>query len=380
MHIIDYSEFEKKSLFFMNSPSMFYHIFVMFQFIFIILLIIWLNIFEMDDVVKVTALIRPSDNISTVYALPGGEVTFISYENNQLVHEGELLLQLDVKADAEELEISKKRIMQIEEDLISFEILLDVINSKIVDDIYTNEIQFNRAKNFLSENQRFQSVVENAKILYEREMSKPKSFIIQQNIDDLKRQFDQINLQYLTWKSTQEIQTRENIKQLTNEKNSIYRRMNDLERNIKNSNITAPITGRINEIRKMNIGDTIVTGEKLFEILPIENNSLKADVYLDPSYIAQISENQNIELTFTGLPTVRYGHITGKIKTIPPDCSMTNNGQLVFVLSASLDCYYLEDKNGKKIFLHSGMPAQGKIIVDKQKVMHMILKKLGFLY
>lgn len=379
MHIIEYKDFENKSIFFMNNPSKIYSIFVFIQIILIISIIIWVSCFEMDDTVKISALLRPVENISSVYAMPGGEVTNILYTNNQLVKEGELLLQIDTTADAEEVKLSKERLIEIDDDLEIFSVLIQSIVEGKYPENFEKEEKYSRLLNFYLENKRLLSSVEEAKVIYEREANKPNSLKILQQIQDTKRRYDQTVLQYNTWKTTQEIQTKEYIKQLNIEKKNLIRRINDLNRNIKNSNLVAPITGRINEIRKMNIGDVILTGERLFDVVPVESNELKADVYVDSNYIAQIKEGQAIKLNFPGLPTVRYGQLTGSIKTIPPDCTVNSKGEVSFILTANLDSNFLQDKRGKKIFLHSGMPAQGRIIIEKQKVIYMIFKKLGFI-
>lgn len=379
MHIIEYKDFEDKSIFFMNNPSKIYSIFVFIQIILIFSIIIWVSCFEMDDTVKISALLRPVENISSVYAMPGGEVTNILYTNNQLVKEGELLLQIDTTADVEEMKLSKERMIEIDDDLEIFSVLIQSIVEDKYPENFEKEEKYSRLLNFYLENKRLLSSVDEAKVIYEREAKKPNSLKILQQIQDTKRRYDQTVLQYNTWKTTQEIQTKEYIKQLNIEKKNLIRRINDLNRNIKNSNLVAPITGRINEIRKMNIGDVILTGERLFDIVPIESNELKADVYVDSNYIAQIKEGQSIKLNFPGLPTVRYGQLTGSIKTIPPDCTVNNKGEVSFILTASLDANFLQDKNGKKVYMHSGMPAQGRIIIEKQKVIYMIFKKLGFI-
>ena len=54
-------------------------------------------------------------------------------------------------------------------------------------------------------------------------------------------------------------------KSLQSAKNSIESRITELERAIKNSTIYAPISGRISEVTKLNIGDYLLTGEEIFK-------------------------------------------------------------------------------------------------------------------
>ena len=89
--------------------------------------IIWACIMKMDDVVKTTALLHPAQSISTIKTVSGGEVLQKNYVHDGYVHEGDILLQLDVSADALELDNSKKLMERLENNILIYNTLLETI-------------------------------------------------------------------------------------------------------------------------------------------------------------------------------------------------------------------------------------------------------------
>jgi HlyD family secretion protein len=175
------------------------------------------------------------------------------------------------------------------------------------------------------------------------------------------------------------IQTMNSIKNLSTEKETLERHISDLDRNIKNATIYAPISGRINEIRNLNIGDYALPGEQILNIIPTDATMLKAELYVDPAYIARVKIGQKVSLRFPGLPPSKYGKLEAEINIIPADYIIGSNSKPSFVVEANINKPYLITRNGEQIMLRAGIGAEGRIIIAQDKIINMFLKKLDFI-
>lgn len=155
-------------------------------------------------------------------------------------------------------------------------------------------------------------------------------------------------------------------------------KITELNRYIKNSTIYAPISGRIIEILKSNIGDYILAGEEILKIVPESSSTLKACLLIDPAYIARVKVGNQVKIKFPGLPPSRYGQIETNVAMIPPDVDIST-GTPIFIAEAPIPQDYLITSDGQTAKLISGITAEGRILTEKSTVMKMILRKLDFI-
>jgi multidrug resistance efflux pump len=337
---------------------------------------------KMDDVVKTTALLRPAQSISIIKAISGGEVLEKNYVHNGPVYGGSVLLQLDASADILELDNSRKLMERLENNILINNALVETIrqgaNAALLQKTDNDEARI-RCETYLIEHRRQEGRIEELRIKLDRERSMPGSLAVKQRLEDTARELDLAELQFASWENTQMIETMDALKNLLQNRESLERRISDLERNIRNATIRAPITGRVNEYRRLNNGDTILPGEEIITIVPDDESSLKAELYVDPAYIAQVKTGQKATLRFPGLPPSKFGKIEAEISLIPPDFTQQSESGPVFVVEALVKTPWLTSSGGEKIYLRPGIGAVGRIIVSQDTVMRMILKKLDFI-
>lgn len=373
------SEFHKSYQFFIIQPSRAISVFILTLLGIVILLVSWASIMKMDNVIKANALLRPSGAISIIKALPGGEVLKKSYKNDSFVDKGDLLLQFDTEADFLELENSEKLMKRINNNIVINKFLQETIRKEKNSVSIDNEEAFIRSEAYIIEFHRLSGHIKKLKINLEREKSLPKSISIKQNFEDAQLELSQTKLQFSLWKKQQMINTMNEFQNLTLRKENLERRISDLERYIRNATIYAPISGRINELRKLNVGDKVLTGEEIFTIVPNDSRSLKAELYIEPAYIAQVEVGQKVSLLFPGLPPSKFGKLEAEITLIPADYSEGIDSEPVFIVEAHIENPWLLSPNDKKIYLRSGISAIGRVIINQDTVMRMILKKIDFI-
>jgi multidrug resistance efflux pump len=378
----DMSEFHKGYQFFMLRPSRGISAFIIALACMISAAVIWACVMKMDDVVKTTALLRPAQTISVVKAISGGETLEKNYAHNGYVSEGDILLRLDVSADMLELENSKKLMERLDNNILIHEALAETIrrgdNAAAAGNISSEEAYI-RCETYLIERRRQQGQIAELRVKVERERSMPGTLAVTQRLEDAARELELAELQAASWKNTRMIEAMDTLKSLLQNRENLERRISDLEQTIRNATIRAPISGRINEYRQLNRGDAVLPGEEIVAIVPEDETSLKAELYVDPSYIAQVKTGQKATLRFPGLPPSKFGKIEAEVSLIPPDFTQGSGSSPVFVVEALVKTPWLMSSGGEKIYLRPGIGAVGRIIVSRDTVMRMILKKLDFI-
>jgi multidrug resistance efflux pump len=379
MYFADITEFQHGYKFFMLRPSR-----VGFSFIITVAAIlaatfIWALIAKMDDVVKTTVLLRPADTISTIKTLAGGEVQRKNYTHNEFVGEGALLLQLDISSDVLELKNSRELMVRITKNIFVYNSLLATIRSNKNLVSKKDEEAYIHSERYILEYRRQLAQIEDLRIKLEREQNLPETLLVKQRIDDNLRELERSELQFELWKNSQIIDVTTALKDFTYNRETLERRISDLERNIRNATIYAPIAGRINEHRKLNIGDNVVPGEEIVAIIPDGSTELVAELYVEPAYIARVKTGQKATLRFPGLPPSKYGKIEAEIFLIPADFTAGPESTPVFIVQAKITEPWLVSPEGERVDLRAGIGAVGRIIIDQDTVLRMVLKKLDFI-
>lgn len=377
MYLKTFDDMQKTSVFFMLKPTNAIYGFIITVCVSIAAILVWANFAPMDDVVKATVLLRPSTAVSNVKCVTSGQIFSKNFVNDDEVIEGDLLFTLDTTVYQTELESYQKELLKNHNDIFIIETFLDTVEYETLPQVNKNSDAFVKASSYITELYRYQTSICDIKTKLEREQNKPQSLKIPQSITDLQNQLNQNELAFEAWKNNQKLTALESKKSLQSTKNSIESHITELKRAIKNSTIYAPISGRISEITKLNIGDYLLAGEEVLRIVP-QNNKLKADIYVDPSYIARVNVGNPVKIKFPGLPPSRYGMIETEVSIVPPDVTYLN-GQTVFIVEAEIETPLLTTKNGQVTKLLPGISAEGRIVTDRSTVMQMVLRKLDFI-
>ena len=353
-------------------------------FIFSILLMllaffVWAATMKMDDVVKAQALLRPVDTISIIRGLAGGEVQVKQYHQNTIVSKGDLLVQLDTTSDTLELEYAQSYHQQLSQDIRNSKLLIETIRSNAIQAMETDIQAWTLCSAYLGEYKQLHGQYEQAVLALQREQNLPSSMQTEQKLLDYRMSQEQARNNRDTWRNTQLLQAEEKLKALTTAIHAQERKIADLERAIKDSTIVSPISGKIDETRKLNVGDTVFAGEEILRIIPETDSSLKAEIVLDATDIARIQLGQTVYLRFPGLPPSKFGQVEGVVSSIPADVTIAGNNA-TFVLEADLHTPFLTTSDGERIQLRPGVGAEGRIVIDRDSVLRMILRKLDFLH
>lgn len=372
-------EFQLGYQFFMTKPSPAIKMFILIIAGTLIVILIWMSFAKMDEIVKATVFLRPIETISIIKPLTGGQVQQKSYIHNEYVKEGDLLLKLDTSADFLEFQNSKELMVRINNNIFVYNALIETIKRDINAVSKNNEEAYLHSEKYNLENRRQSLQIEEMRKKLEIEKNVPEMLFVKQKIDDMESDLERTELQFALWKNSKMTETKDILENLIQSKENLERRMADLDRNIRNGTIYSPISGRINELRKLNIGDNIVPAEEILTIIPDNETGLKAELYIEPAYIARVKTGQKAVLRFPGLPPSKYGKIEAEIDLIPADYNIVQDTTPYFIVEAKIKEPWLISREGEKMYLRVGIGATGRIVIDQDTVLRMVLKKLDFI-
>ncbi len=379
MHLKSFEDMKQSSVFFLLKPVNSIYVFLVSFCLIIASLLIWAIFAPMDDVVKAEVLLRPSQAISSIKCVANGQILTKNFENDSSVQQGELLFSLDTNVYEKELESYEKLYLQNSDFLEIYNVLLNSVQRDSLPDLPKTNEAYVKAASYIFEKRYYETELADAKIKFERERDLPAAVYVRQKVEDLQNQYEQKEYAFESWKNNQLASVLAKLKDLQTERNSIESKISELNRIIKNSTIYAPISGRITETKKLNTGDYILAGEEILRIVPQDDISLIADIYVDSMYIARVKNGNPVKIKFPGLPPSRYGIVETEVLIVPPDMtySLTNNP--VFVVEAKIKEPFLISKDGQIANLIPGISAQARIITDRTTAMRMILRKLDFI-
>ena len=372
-------------VFFDTKVSKAVPVFIMCVIIIFVLFLFWTGLAEMDDVVKSDAVLRPMENISDLKCISNGEVSQKLYVQNQRVKKGDLLFSIDCSSEKLELMNVGNQLERYEHDLQNDRSLLEYINN--VTDVRADKVCDRgsdsqlRAKidTYLADFNRQSLQVQEMRAKYEAESNMPSSMRLQKRIEETQNQLEQTELVFENWKNSQFIRITDSIYLEEEKIQSLKLRKTFLERTIKNSNLYAPIDGIVDEVLELNVGDYVIGGSDVLRIIPEGNQKLKAEIVLDASKIARVKTGQEVKFRFPGLPPSSYGQLRGTVSLIPADITV-NSSKPVFIVEADIPEPFLFAANGEKVNLRSGLAAEARIVISRDSVMKMILRKLDFVH
>ena len=153
----------------------------------------------------------------------------------------------------------------------------------------------------------------------------------------------------------------------------VHRRM-ALEDRLSRTDIRAPISGRINELKVHTIGGVITPAEVLATIVPA-GAKLKVEVKIAPAFIDQVSVGRPVRLRFSAFNQRTTPELVGELSYVSPattrDPSTGQSHYIGYVLTAPGELAKLGSDN-----LTPGMPVEVFITTDERSALSYLVRPL----
>lgn len=153
---------------------------------------------------------------------------------------------------------------------------------------------------------------------------------------------------------------------------SIEKQIADIELNIRNAEVIAPIDGTVNMYADLSTADLVQSGQTIATIIPDTNGAYKLTMYLSSADISETEVGQSVRLRFAAYPYQEYGELLGTVKSISTDVRSSENGMSYYVAEVSID-----DTLGLELV--SGMECEARVVTKQRKIIYWLLEKLDFI-
>lgn len=140
------------------------------------------------------------------------------------------------------------------------------------------------------------------------------------------------------------------------------------EERLKDTQVIAPINGKINKLFFNTIGAIVREGEQLVEIVPTDNE-LEIKGYIDPKDIGQVEPGQIARISLTAFDPSKYGYLSGELKKISADAIYREETRsYMYEITTSVVTDSFTEIDGKPIQITPGMIAQIAIIRGERSI------------
>jgi hemolysin D len=147
------------------------------------------------------------------------------------------------------------------------------------------------------------------------------------------------------WRDTLEV----NVRRLEGLRQQRIKAREQLQR----SRVTAPTSGRVQQLAVHGSGAVVSAGQTLLNIVP-QDAGLEVQGELANKDVGFVEVGQPVVIKVDTFPFTRYGSIPGRISGLSADAMSTGGESSLYGLRASLDRTYIE-QNGRRIPLMAGM-------------------------
>lgn len=168
-------------------------------------------------------------------------------------------------------------------------------------------------------------------------------------------------------------QWEEDLLRFYEEKKSLNLRQQQLVHEQNKFTLTSPVSGELQNVNAISIGQFIFTGQKLAQITP--DTTLQAVCWVPPQEVGLLKVGMKGTFRIDAFNYNEWGFLNGEIQKISSDAYMVNN-QPLFKVICRISKDHLKLKNGFVGKLKKGMTLQASFIVARRSLFQLMYDKI----
>lgn len=346
-------------------------------------LIVLLMIFgQIDDVIKTQGVVRTKENVSFVQNVIAGKIVELNYEPGQKVFKDDVLYKIDSRTYEAQRNMLQFEIQDLQFKISGLKCLIDSFYSdKNLCDGNNNILAFSQFDAYLKEKE----VLEIQKNIAEKEFNfenqKPQTI---RNAYEVGMKLQSLNLAEANFHSFKTRFIANIILELNDKTNLLYEKQQNLTK-LDNQyiflEIKAPMSGYVQEISSLNVGDYLESNSKVLNIIPNDNENFRVEIRIAPKDMGKIIIGQKVKYRLSAFPYFEYKGAEGFITSIDPDIrALEENGGIYYSVYADIDRVNFSNRQGDSFPIRAGLETDVRIVLERKPIIYFILKKLDFLY
>lgn len=310
-------------------------------FIFLITVVIWASLSEVDVVVTANGTVLPEGNVSNVLTTESGIITKVNVSNGQYVKKGEVLALQQINEAETDMEGIRVEIDRLEEENALYQRFLE---GGSPDDINISD--------------------------YNEEIRADMEYIIRQEKYYIKSYDDISDENRLAdIKEQHEISIMGKIVDNNNTLRQLYISEKKNETSLARGSIKAETDGYVTGLGDNIEGKLTGSGNVIMSIVP-DNTPMEVQCYVGNSDIAGVHQGQEVIIKLNAYPYSDYGTLKGKITYISADTVQSDSMRNMYMMKVSVENY------NESIELMSGMTASVEVKIRKRSVLDYFLEPI----
>ena len=348
----------------------------------VVCLIALLFTLKINDVIKVSGIVRTETNNSSVNNIIAGQIETIFYKPGQFVEKGDLLFSL--KRDVYQTVINdlENEIANTRNELNCVETLIHYSEvSSLGRLVPENKDSFVRSQleEYFNTIDYMQKQIAIYDFHYQKLKDQPEILFNQYEIDEAllelklsQQEFEKYKATFLAGNIQKQKALELNLGKLEQELFRTKEQYSFIE-------IKAPISGFVQEVSSLNVGDYVVENQNVLVIVPDDTKSFKVELDVPTKNIGEITAGMEVKYRLSAFPFFEYRGAEGVIESIDSDVRQGNSGQLFYRVCSDIDKVSFKNKKGMEYPLRAGIEVSARIVLEKISVIHFILRKMDFI-
>lgn len=342
-------------------------------------IIICIGTVKINDVKRVSGIVKTLDNNSTVKNVLPGKIDSIYYKPDQFVQKGEILYSLNKESYRAIKTNLEKDINNLEEQILCMNMLLDGYQSgKNNVSEKDNVLIYSQLEEYFSTVAYYENQIEILEYRTIKERNKPKPLFEQQVYDEacLNLKLSQAELEKYKASFLADVSKRKNDYEVQWEK--LLQEMVRNENEYSYLEVRAPISGYVQECSSLNEGDYVFTDQNIVNIIPSKNDQFRVELAIGSKDIGEIRPGMLVKYRLSAFPFFEYRGAQGKIDSIDSDIRTMSDGRLFYQIYADIDKVTFANKKNEEFPLRAGIEVNAVIVLEKIRLFQLILRKLDF--
>ncbi|MDQ2085157.1 HlyD family efflux transporter periplasmic adaptor subunit [Herbivorax sp. ANBcel31] len=154
--------------------------------------------------------------------------------------------------------------------------------------------------------------------------------------------------------------------------------LRNVEINIDDSSVKAPISGVVNVYSEISRGDFLQGGVEIATIVPDVSTEYRVQLMVPNENIAEVELGQKIKYHFHALPFREYGEAEGTVQRISNDSRVdSETGISYYVVEATLEETKMESYKGDIREVKVGMACEAQVVTKSRSILRWLLEKIN---
>ncbi len=336
---------------------------------------------KIDDVVKVSGIVKTKENISNVTNIISGKIIELNYKPGQKVYKGDVLYKLDpsiYNAQKENLLTENK---MLSEKINNIKILIESYYAgKFIGDKIKNDYAFIRFNSYLQTLNEYEVQKKIAEYNYDLEISRPEYLKNLNVVQQTKFSLESIDSNIKRFKANF-------LQELFFEKEELDVLFKKNEQDILKLNsqfefltIKSIHSGYVQEVSSLNIGDYIEAGKTVLNIIPNDFENYRIELIIPPKDMGKLQVGLKVKYRLSAFPFFEYKGANGEIISIDPDSRVNSSGTRYYCVYANIDRTTFENRKGESFSIRSGLETDARIVLKNSSILFYILRKMDLLW